>query len=152
MRSRVVFVMFLISLLITNGMKPVKIGKKSKKAIKIVGEAGLGVMSLTAAIGILNSLEKSLDPEDTDMKKLIEAERQRLLGLGSSVWNSPWPYTGGFAGLTTLALVLYLIRMMRRRHSTRQKEPTDQGTTTVIFGGTRKESDEIQFGDIKMTA
>ena len=117
-----------------------------------MGEAGLGVMSLTAAIGILNSLEKTLDPEDAEMQGLIDAERKRLLGLGSSVWQSPWPYTGGFAGLSTLALVLYLIKMMRRRQSMRQNEPTDQGTTTVIFGGTRKESDEIQFGDIKMSA
>ena len=146
--------MFLLSLLMTDAMKKVKIGKKSKKSLKIMGEAGLGVASLTAALGILSSLEKSLAPEDTDMKKLIEAERQRLLGLASNVWSTPWPYTGGVAGLSTLALVLYLIRVMRRRISRRLNENGDQGTTTVIFGNPRKETDEeyIQFGDVKMPA
>ena len=92
------------------------------------------------------------------MKKLIEAERQRLLGLASNVWSTPWPYTGGVAGLSTLALVLYCIRMMRRRISRRLNENGDQGTTTVVFGNprkeTRKETDEeyIQFGDVKMPA
>ena len=155
MRYRRVCACLLLSLLFTSALKPVKIGKKGKKAIKIVSEAGLGVMSLTATLGILNSLEKSMDPDDGEMSKLIEAERKRLLGLGTSAWQSPWPWTGGFAGLSTLALILYLIRMMRNRQttSTKQKEPkepSDQGTTTVIFSAARKD-EEIQFGDIRMS-
>ena len=145
--------MLLLTLLVTDSLKPVKIGKKSKKTLKIVGEAGLGVASLTAAIGILNSLENSLAPEDHEMKKLIEAERQRLLGLASNIWSTPWPYTGGFGGLATLALVLYLIRVMRRRNSRKQNVTGDQGLTTVVFGKPRRENEDdevIQIGDIQI--
>ena len=131
MRYRTVCGIFLLYLLVTNALKPVKMRKGGKKALKIMGEAGLGVISLTAALGILNSLEKEVDPSDEEMQKLIDAERKRLLGLGKSVWQNPWTWSGGFAGLSTLAVILYVIRMIRNRnrHSNKEKETTDQGTT-----------------------
>ena len=150
-----------ITLIVTEGLKPGKLGKpgkKSKKTLRIVGEAGLGAASLTAAMGILNSIERSLQPDDLEMKQLIEGERKRLLGLASNIWNTPWPYSGGMAGLMMIALVLYVIRMLKRRNSREQTEAGDHGSTRIVVGRPRKETEReekrkdeecIQIGDIQ---
>ena len=82
------------------------------------------------------------------MMQLINAERERLMGLGRSAWQSPWMWTGGAAGLSTLAVILYLIKMMRNR----RKEGRKEKETRVIIGSARKdeETGTLQFGDIRM--
>ena len=157
------FVILLLVVIIisasTEGLKSFKAGKKTKKTMKIAGEAGVGVASLTAAMAILNSIERSLAPEDKEMKNMIELEKKRLMGLSSSVWNSPWPY-GGVASLVMLALATYIIRILKRRSSrAQQADVKDHGTTRVVMGrarideekdGRRQEDECITVGEIQI--
>ena len=149
--SMIVFV--LLVLVIYDALKPpLKKGglkKGGKRALKVIGETGLGVVSLSAALAILNSLEQDTDPADEQMMSLISAERERLMGLGRSAWESPLAWSGGAAGLSALAVILYLIRMIRNRKIKKEKETKE---TRVIIGSARKdeESGSLQFGDIRM--
>ena len=120
--------------------------KGGKQALKIIGETGLGVVSLSAVLAILNSLEADTDPTDKEMMSLISAERERLMGLNRSAWESPLAWSGGVAGLSALAIIIYLIRMIRNRKFRKQRETKE---TRIILGSARKDKD-LQFGDIRM--
>ena len=113
--------------------------------LKVIGETGLGVVSLSAALAILNSLEAETDPTDAEMMSLIGAERERLMSLNSS-WE--YPLGGSAAGISALVIIIFLIRMIRNRKSSKQGEMKE---TRIVIGSAVKDQDNgLQFGDIKM--
>ena len=112
--------------------------------LKVIGETGLGVVSLSAAIAILNSLEAETDPTDEDMMALIGAERERLMSLNSSSWNSPIAWGGSTAGISALVIFIFLIRLIRNRKQDGKKK------TTIVLGAAVKEQDGLQFGEVNM--
>ena len=117
--------------------------------LKVIGETGLGVVSLSAALAILNSLEAETDPTDAEMMSLIGAERERLMSLNSS-WE--YPLGGSAAGISALVIIIFLIRMIRNRN--RKSSSSKQGEmkeTRIVIGSAVKDQDNgLQFGDIKM--
>ena len=131
-----------------DGIRNWKPSKKTKKSVKKAGEyglqGGLGVIGMTAAMGILSTLEKSLEPGDEEGLRLINQERRRLPSL---VWSSPWPYSGMGVGL--LILIAGMIRMFRARRLSRERgEPSSM----LVLGSKRKaekneQDDFVTFGD-----
>ena len=116
--------------------------------LKVIGETGLGVVSLSAALAILNSLEADTDPSDAEMMSLIGAERERLLSLNSSSWETPLACGGSAAGISVLVICVCLIRIIRNRKSSNQGEVKE--TRTVTVSAVKEQNSGLQFGDVSM--
>ena len=128
--------------------KKLGLRKGGGHVLKVLGETSLGVVSLSAALAILNSLEAETDPTDADMMALIGAERERLMSLNSTSWESPIAWGGSAAGISALVIFIFLIRMIRNRKSNKQDE---RKKTTIVIGSAVKEQENgLQFGDVNM--
>ena len=116
------------------------------KGLKVAGETGVGIVSLTAALAILSSIEGDTDPEDTEMLDRIAKERERLMSLNSSNWVSPVAWGGSASGIVVLMAFVIIFRIIRKNKSKQEsrKEVKMVSVSTIR----EKEPSRIQFGEV----
>ena len=151
--------MMLLTLLLVEAFRaPLKKGgvKKNKllkkggaNVLKVLGETGLGVISLSAALAILNSLEADTDPSDQEILSLIGAERERLLSLSRSSWVTPVAW-GSSAGISILVFFVFIFRIIRRKRSKQGERKETRRVTVSIVKEQNTSPPGLQFGEVNL--
>ena len=133
------------------GVKKNKLLKKGGVSVlKVMGETGLGVVSLSAALAILNSLEADTDPSDQEMLTLIGKERERLMSLSNSSWVTPVAWGSSATGIAILVIFVCIFKIIRRKR-TKQGELKEKRMVTVSTVKEQNTSPSgLQFGDVNL--
>ena len=116
------------------------------KGLKVAAETGAGIVSLTAALAILSSIEGDTDPGDTEMLERIAKERERLMALNSPSWVSPVAWGGSASGIAVLMTFVIIFRCIRKNRT--RKESREEVKMVSVSRSREMEPSGIQFGDV----